>query len=48
MDARCAHDGFLRALCAGIRARAEAKKRAGGVDVDAVRRRAQAPQDGTG
>lgn len=48
MDARCAHDGFLRALCAGIRARAEAKMRAGGVDVDAVRRRAGSPPDRAG
>ena len=39
MDERCAHDPFLRALCAGIRARAEEKMRAGGVDVDAIRRR---------
>jgi hypothetical protein len=39
MDERCAHDAFLRALCAGIRARAEEKMRAGGVDVDAIRRR---------
>ena len=39
MDARCAHDAFLRALCAAIRGRAEAKLRAAGVDVAALRRR---------
>jgi putative hydrolase of HD superfamily len=38
MDERCAHDGFLRQLLAGIRATAETKMREGGVDVDAVRR----------
>lgn len=36
MDARCAHDAFLRQLLAGIRAAAETKMRDGGVDVDAV------------
>ncbi len=43
MDARCAHDAFLRALCAAIRARAEAKMRAGGIDVDSLRRRLAVP-----
>jgi 5'-deoxynucleotidase YfbR-like HD superfamily hydrolase len=38
MDERCAHDGFLRQLLAGVRASAETKMREGGVDVDAVRR----------
>jgi len=39
MDARCAHEPFLRQLLAGIRASAEAKMRNGGIDVDAVRDR---------
>jgi putative hydrolase of HD superfamily len=39
MDDRCAHDPLLKAMCAGIRAQAEAKMRAGGVDVDTVRAR---------
>ncbi len=39
MDGRCAHEPFLRQLLGGIRAAAEAKMRAGGVDVDAVRGR---------
>lgn len=39
MDARCAHEPFLRQLLAGIRASAEAKMRDGGIDVDAVRDR---------
>jgi 5'-deoxynucleotidase YfbR-like HD superfamily hydrolase len=39
MDARCAHDTFLRQLLAGIRTTAETKMRDGGVDVDAVRSR---------
>jgi hypothetical protein len=38
MDAQCVHDAFLRALCAGIRALSGAKMRAGGIDLDAVRR----------
>ena len=45
MDDRCAHDPMLKALCAGIRARAEAKMRDGGVDVAAVRRRHGLPED---
>lgn len=40
MDDRCAHDGFLRGLLTGIRSTAETKMRMGGVDVDAVRKRA--------
>lgn len=43
MDGPCAHDGFLRALCAAVRERAEAKMRAGGIDVEAVRAAAGAP-----
>jgi putative hydrolase of HD superfamily len=39
MSERCAHDPYLRSLCAVIRSRAEAKMRAGGVDVDAIRQR---------
>jgi putative hydrolases of HD superfamily len=37
MDAPCAHDAFLRALCEAVKERAEAKMRAGGLDVTAVR-----------
>lgn len=39
MDARCAHEPFLQELLAGIRIEAEAKMEAGGVDVDALRKR---------
>jgi putative hydrolase of HD superfamily len=39
MDAACAHDPFLAALCDAVKAQAEAKMRAGGIDVDAVKRR---------
>ena len=38
MDASCAHDSFLRAMCAAIRADAEAKMAAAGVDIEAVKR----------
>lgn len=37
MDARCAHEPFLQELLAGIRTEAEAKMKAGGVDVAALR-----------
>lgn len=40
MDGPCAFDPFLAGFAAAVEARAEAKMRAGGVDVDAVRRRA--------
>jgi putative hydrolase of HD superfamily len=40
MDRYCAHDAFLRALCAAIKADAEQKMISAGVDVDAVRTRA--------
>jgi putative hydrolase of HD superfamily len=36
MDRHCAHDPFLAALCEAVRAQAEAKMIAGGVDVAAV------------
>ena len=39
MDAPCAHDRFLAAFCEAVKAEAEAKLRAGGVDPDAVRAR---------
>ena len=39
MDAPCAYDPFLAALCAAVKAQAEAKLRSAGVDVDALRRR---------
>lgn len=37
MDAPCAHDPFLAALCQAVKAQAEAKMRAAGIDVAAVR-----------
>jgi putative hydrolases of HD superfamily len=37
MDRPCAHDVFLAAFCAAVKAEAEAKMRAGGLDPDAVR-----------
>jgi putative hydrolase of HD superfamily len=39
MDRWCAHDAFLVRLCEGVRADAEAKMRAAGVDVAAVKQR---------
>jgi putative hydrolase of HD superfamily len=42
MDDRCAHDAFLRALCAAIRSHSEAKMRAGCIDVDPIRQRLDA------
>jgi putative hydrolases of HD superfamily len=39
MDAACAHEPFLAVLCDGVKAQAEVKMRAGGIDVDAVKRR---------
>lgn len=39
MDRWCAHDSFLARLCEGVRAVAEAKMQAGGVDVATVKRR---------
>lgn len=39
MDRHCAHDGFLAAVCAAVKDEAEAKLRAGGVDVEAVKAR---------
>jgi putative hydrolase of HD superfamily len=39
MDRHCSYDPFLSALCEAIKADAEAKMRAGGIDVDAVKRR---------
>src|SRR5262249_19060965 len=39
MDRRCAHDPFLIALCDAVKAQAEAKMIAGGVDVAAIKSR---------
>ncbi len=39
MDRPCAHDAFLAAFCAAVKAQAEAKLREGGVDTDAVKAR---------
>ena len=39
MDAACAHDPFLAAFCSAVKAQAEEKMRAGGVDTDAVKAR---------
>ena len=40
MDRFCRHDRFLQELCEAIKAQAEEKMRAAGVDVEAVRRKA--------
>lgn len=37
MDAACAHDPFLAGFCTAVKAQAEEKMRAGGVDVAAVK-----------
>ena len=39
MDERCSHDAFLTALCNAVKAQAEAKMMAAGVDVPSVRAR---------
>jgi len=39
MDRFCAHDRYLRELCAAVKQEAEEKMRVGGVDVEAVKRR---------
>ena len=43
MDAACAHDPFLSAFCAAVKAQAEEKMVAGGIDVAAVKRRVGRP-----
>jgi putative hydrolase of HD superfamily len=43
MDASCAFDPLLADLCQAVKAEAEAKMAAGGVDVEAVKRRAEPP-----
>ena len=43
MDRSCAFDPVLAALCQAVKAEAEAKMAAGGVDVDAVKRQAERP-----
>ena len=45
MDARCAHEPFLRQLLAGIRAAAEAKMRDGGINIGIVRNQVEARQE---
>lgn len=42
MDKPCAHDPFLTAFAQAIAMQAEAKMRAGGIDIDAVRQRVAA------
>jgi HD domain len=42
MDQHCAFEPFLAALCAGVKEQAEAKMRAAGIDVDAVKRQLSA------
>lgn len=42
MDERCAHDPFLVDLCRAVRAAAEAKMRAAGIDPAAIRERLKA------
>ena len=39
MDKRCSHDAFLTALCDAVKAQAEAKMKAAGIDVPAIRAR---------
>jgi putative hydrolases of HD superfamily len=39
MDKRCAHDAFLTALCDAVKAQAEAKMTAAGIDVPLIRAR---------
>jgi len=39
MDRHCAHDAFLRDLCGAVKRDAEEKMKAGGVDVEAVKRK---------
>jgi putative hydrolase of HD superfamily len=43
MDRACAFESVLAALCQAVKAEAEAKMAAGGVDVDAVKRQAERP-----
>ena len=43
MDESCAFEPVLAALCRAVKAEAEAKMAAGGVDVDAVKRQAERP-----
>ena len=43
MDAACRHDAFLHAFCEAVKGDGEAKMKAGGVDVEAVRRRVGVP-----
>jgi putative hydrolase of HD superfamily len=43
MDGSCAFDPVLADLCQAVKAEAEAKMAAGGVDIDAVKRRAERP-----
>jgi putative hydrolase of HD superfamily len=40
VDRVCRHDAFLLRLCQAVKAQAEAKMRAAGIDVEAVKRRA--------
>jgi putative hydrolase of HD superfamily len=40
MDRFCGHDRFLRELCEAIKAQAEEKMRAAGIDVEAIKRKA--------
>jgi putative hydrolase of HD superfamily len=46
MDRHCSFDPFLSALCEGVKAQAEAKMRAAGIDVDAVKSRLTEPVEG--
>src|SRR5215469_7689235 len=41
MDRFCAHDRYLRELCAAVKQEAEVKMRSGGVDVEAVKRKGE-------
>jgi len=46
MDRHCAYDPFLAALCDAVKDQAEAKMRAAGIDVDAVKRGLSEAQPG--
>jgi putative hydrolase of HD superfamily len=46
MDRHCAFDPFLAALCDGVKEQAEAKMRAAGIDVDAVKRQLAGAAEG--
>jgi len=44
MDPHCGHDRFLRELCEAVKLEGEEKMKAGGIDVEAVRRNLSLPR----